>query len=120
MHRISWPALAMAAGLGLAAAAQAAERTMADAGCPQRLSKWAAPSVTDHYGSYYVGGGSALFKKAEGRYPHEGTFGTDYTGWHLHPRVRLQWSHGSRYQGGTGAYKTDGPHVPPPPILKKL
>jgi hypothetical protein len=24
----------------------------------------------------------------------------------------LGWSHGRRYQGGTGAYRTDGPVVP--------
>ena len=43
----------------------------------------------------------------------EGTWGWDETGSsHFRRRVILGWSQGRKYQGGTGAYRTDG-HVPP-------
>ena len=42
----------------------------------------------------------------------DGTWGRDYQG-HLIPRhVGLGWSHGRRYQGGTGSYDPDGHPVP--------
>jgi hypothetical protein len=68
---------------------------------------------------YYVGGGSA-WHWGEPRKLNEGTWGWDYKGFGLPKHIALQWSHGRRYQGGTGAYKTDGPPVPnilafPPP-----
>ena len=45
----------------------------------------------------------------------DGTWGWDETGCHLfRRRVILGWSHGRKYQGGTGAYLTDGPVVPDP------
>ncbi len=79
------------------------------AGCPQCIRKRATPSNTHHYCGYYVGGGVPCF--GEGRYFDEGTFGWDYLGITFPKKVGLQWTHW-RYQGGTGAYKTDGPHIP--------
>lgn len=44
---------------------------------------------------------------------NQGTWGWDETGGlHLRRRVILGWSQGRRYQGGTGAYRTDGPVIP--------
>ncbi|MDX1946765.1 MAG: hypothetical protein SFU86_15295 [Pirellulaceae bacterium] len=79
------------------------------AGCPQGIRKRATPSNTHHYCGYYVGGGVPCF--GEGRYFDEGTWGWDYLGITFPKKVGLQWTHW-RYQGGTGAYKTDGPHIP--------
>lgn len=71
---------------------------------------WVLPSDTGHYLGYHVGGGAGHPRKAESRQPDEGTWGWDYQG--LFPRrVMLGWWHGRRYQGGTGAYKTDGPRL---------
>ena len=69
------------------------------------------PSDTGHYIGYYVGGGNGRPKKAESRRDDEGTWGWDYQGWLILPRVILGWWHGQKYQGGTGAYKTDGPRL---------
>jgi len=71
---------------------------------------YARPSETPAYTGYYVGGGSAFGGSC--RTPEEGTWGWDYQSYLLPRRVVLYWSHGRRYQGGTGAYRTDGPHVP--------
>jgi hypothetical protein len=68
----------------------------------------AIPSNSCHYGGYYVGGGVPIF--GEGRYQSEGTWGWDYRGLVFQKHVSLHWSH-HRYQGGTGAYKTDGPKL---------
>jgi len=81
------------------------------AGCPQSISHIATPTNTPHYGGYYVGGGT--LKHGEGRYCNEGVWGWDYMGVLFQKRVWLGWSHGRRYQDGTGAYKTDGPHIIP-------
>jgi len=61
---------------------------------------------------YYVGGGLAC--RGEPRHPTEGTWGWDYEGRFFCRRIWLGWGHGRRYQGGTGAYKIDGPklHLP--------
>jgi hypothetical protein len=59
---------------------------------------------------YYVGGGCAW--RGEPRYPDEGTYGWDYEGCYFARRVWLLWSHGRRYQGGTGAYASDGVQSP--------
>lgn len=72
---------------------------------------WPVPSDTGHYFGYYVGGGNGRPHKAESRRDDEGTWGWDYKGWLIPRRVVLGWWHGQRYQGGTGAYKTDGPHL---------
>ena len=73
------------------------------------LPRWALPSDTGHYLGYYLGGGSGRPLKAEPRRVEEGTWGWDYRGWLLPRRLVLGWWHGQRYQGGPGAYKTEGP-----------
>ncbi len=79
------------------------------AGMPQWVRAHAIPSYTHHYGGYYVGGGAAFH--GEGRYINEGTWGWDYFGIAFQKRIALNWWHGARYQGGLGAYKTDGPKI---------
>lgn len=79
------------------------------AGCPQSIAWWAQPSNSQHYGGYYVGGGALCH--GEGRCADEGTWGWDYLGVLFTKHVRLGWSHGRLYQGGAGAYETDGPKV---------
>ncbi len=83
------------------------------AGCPQCVAGYARPSVNKHYLGYYVGGGAAI--RGEGRCLDEGVWGVDYRGGVWHRIIRLDWWHGTKNQGGTGAYKTDGPH-----LLKQL
>lgn len=73
----------------------------------QTVSGLATRSNTKHYGWYYVGGGT-LFR-GDRPSPQEGTFGWDYRGFILPKLVQLGWSHGRRYQGGGGAYRTVGP-----------
>jgi hypothetical protein len=87
--------------------------TFERAGNPQCLRSHLKPSFAPGVRGYYVGGGAA--HGGDGRYPDDGVWGWDDTGctW-LPMRVRLLWSHGRRYQGGPGAYATDGPHVPDP------
>jgi hypothetical protein len=76
----------------------------------QPIAWWAVPSNNSHYLGYYVGGGCTPLLRAQPRRPDEGTWGWDYQGWLIPRRVNIGWWHGRRYQGGTGAYKTDGPH----------
>jgi hypothetical protein len=95
--------------------AKADDHGQCRAGCPQRVAWYARPSESRAYTGYYVGGGSAV--AGSYRCPNEGTWGWDYDGWLLPHRVLLSWSHGWRYQGGTGAYKVDGPPVPDVPAL---
>jgi hypothetical protein len=78
------------------------------AGCPQNISCFARPSILPHECGYYVGGGAPC-NEGEARYGDEGTWGWDYFGMLGLKKVALNWYHGERYQGGTGAYKTDGP-----------
>lgn len=80
----------------------------ARAGCAMLVRPHAIPSNTRHYGGYQVGGGAPLL----GSDPtlDEGAFGWDYFGLTIPKRVALNWTH-RRYQGGTGAYKTDGPRL---------
>ena len=82
------------------------------AGYPQEQSKLPHPGENAHQVGYYVGGGAAWGRHSEGRYPDEGTWGWDYQGWIIRRRVILNWWHGRRYQGGVGAYKTEGPRLP--------
>jgi len=84
--------------------------TMERAGYPQHLSCLAAPSNTPAYTNYYVGGGAPCH--GEGPNAEDGTWGWDYEGCWFKRNVALMWFHGRRYQGGTGAYKADGPHLP--------
>ncbi len=79
------------------------------AGYPQDVACRAQPSDTPAYCGYTVGGGAP--HHGEPRYLDEGTWGWDYTGWLFQRRVGLDWFHGARYQGGAGAYKTDGPRL---------
>jgi hypothetical protein len=86
------------------------------AGCPRARADRLEPSVTPGGIGCYVGGG-VLFWHGQGggecRRRDEGTWGWDETGGvHCRRRVILGWSHGRRYQGGTGAYRTDGPVLP--------
>ena len=64
-----------------------------------------APSNSGRYVGYSVGGGHA--GRGSGPSPDEGMFGWDYAGFFGAKRIALDWSH-RRYQGGTGAYATDG------------
>lgn len=86
------------------------EHTFHRAGHPDQISRHAELTRTPSYDSYYVGGGTAFGGCPRRR--EEGTWGRDYQGLYVPRRVWLDWSHGRRYQGGTGSYKTDGPHVP--------
>ncbi len=82
------------------------------AGYPRALARHIEPSVTPGGIGYYVGGGVAL-GHGHSRRRDQGTWGWDETGGHrFRRRVILGWSQGRKYQGGTGAYRTDG-HVPP-------
>ncbi len=78
------------------------------AGCAMLVRPHAIAANTRFYGGYWVGGGAPLL--GSGPALHEGTFGWDYFGLAIPKRVDLNWSH-RRYQGGTGAYKTDGPRL---------
>lgn len=77
------------------------------AGMPQTIRPH-AQLASPHFWGYWVGGGTAI----GGGPPcaDEGTWGWDFEGYPSR-RIWLNWSHGRRYQGGTGAYKTDGPKL---------
>jgi hypothetical protein len=81
----------------------------AQAGCAMNVRPRAIPSNTRHYGGYWVGGGSPI--RGDSPTAEEGTFGWDYFGMTFAKRIDLNWSHGRRYQGGRGAYNTDGPRL---------
>jgi hypothetical protein len=87
--------------------ATAAENPHHRAGHPDRQACYAQPSNENHYSKGYVGGGTQFH--GSGRFAHQGTWGRDYCGSFLSHRPWLHWSHGRRHQGGSGAYKTDGP-----------
>lgn len=85
--------------------------TFERAGYPNEVSKLAHPTNTPKYAGYYVGGGCVC--RGGGPGPLQGTYGWDFVGGCLvRPKVMLAWCFKCRYQGGSGAYKTDGPHVP--------
>jgi hypothetical protein len=84
---------------------------------PMSVARHARPSATPAYHGYYVGGGSAAAGETRAR--QEGTWGWDYSPWFLPRRIALAWNHGRRHQGGTGAYKTDGPPLPDVPARIK-
>ncbi len=79
------------------------------AGCPQCQRKITIPTSTHFYGGYYVGGGTPT--RGAGRCIEDGTWGWDYAGILFTKRIALNWTAKGRYQGGTGAYKTDGPKL---------
>lgn len=82
------------------------------AGNPQCISPLAKATESPHEEGYYVGGGARVRSHyGEERREHEGTWGVDYTGIIVHKKTNLGWWHGSRYQGGVGAYRTDGPRL---------
>jgi len=81
----------------------------ARAGCPQCLRKITIPSNTRFYGGYYVGGGTPT--RGAGRDVEDGTWGWDYAGILFTKRIALNWTARERIQGGTGAYKSDGPKL---------
>ena len=83
------------------------------AGHSQEISRLAQPSNGPGSIGYYVGGGALALFRGEAPYSDEGTWGWDYRGWLLPRRVSLLWWHGRRTQGGVGAYKSDGPKLPP-------
>lgn len=97
--------------------------TFERAGYPNETSCLAKPGNRPEYCGYYVGGGCVLGPHACTACPPttmQGTYGWDYCHgpcW-LNHRVMLGWCLGCRPKGGTGAYKTDGPHVPNPLALK--
>jgi hypothetical protein len=90
------------------------EHTDARAGDPRTVSAHARPSNGPAYVGYQVGGGTAC--AGCDRRPEEGTWGWDYSGHWLPRRVFLNWSHGRRYQGGTGSYRVDGCQVQSRPV----
>jgi hypothetical protein len=71
------------------------------------IAWWAQPAESPYEWGYYVGGGLPV--KGEPRYLNEGTWGWDYLGWVIPRCVRLNWSHGCRYEGGPGKYDTNLP-----------
>jgi hypothetical protein len=85
-----------------------ADHTLERAGHPELVACCAIPLDAPSYVGYPVGGGAAW----HGNPPHstDGTWGWDYQGCVFKRRVFLFWWYGQRYQGGTGAYKVDGPH----------
>jgi hypothetical protein len=122
------------AGLTLAGSARSADddkplgsdgcnHTFDRAGYPNEISCLAKPANRPEYCGYSVGGGcqpGPWYGRAGLPATNQGTFGWDYCHgpcW-LNHRVMLGWCYGCRPKGGTGAYKTDGPHVPNPLALK--
>jgi len=83
----------------------------ARAGQPQEISRFARPFDGSRMIGYPIGGGALNRHKAEAPNAADGTWGLDYSGWLIQRRVDLGWWHGRRYQGGAGAYKTDGPKI---------
>lgn len=77
---------------------------------PPKVAPWAVPGRTDAYSGCYVGGGGGLHGH-EPRSLNEGTWGWDYQGCFFLRKIWLKWNHGKAYQGGEGAYKTDGPPI---------
>jgi hypothetical protein len=89
---------------------RAIDHTHERAGFPLLLSPCAKPANTPAYVGYYVGGGTGCMGSP--RRVEDGTWGRDYQGHWIPRHVMLQWSHGRLYQGGIGAYESDGHPVP--------
>jgi hypothetical protein len=86
----------------------ATPHTFRQAGYPQCVSPVSMVSYNEHYSGGYVGGGK--FLGGQEPCPHQGTWGWDYTPFRpMSSRIFLKWSNGRHYEGGTGAYATDGP-----------
>ena len=77
---------------------------------PYRVGRHARPTYGPDYGYGWVGGGAPSWR-GEPRGSNEGVWGRDYQGVVYLRRVWPNWWHGQRQQGGTGAYRTDGPKL---------
>ena len=99
-----WPGV-----LAAVAASAAAQSCDCRSGYCGQQAWYAQPSDTGHYVGYFVGGGSPL--RGDVPLPCEGVWGWDYLGCHSRRWILLLWNHGLRYQGGPGAYRTDGPQL---------
>jgi hypothetical protein len=108
MNRFFLSLLALAGAAGLSAA-----QSHDHSGDTEHTAWYARSSDTARYVGYYVGGGAASRLHGEDRRVQDGTWGWDYHGFCLPSRVMLDWFHGRRYQGGQGAYRTDGPKLIP-------
>lgn len=89
------------------------EPPMERAGDPQCISRHAQPGTDRDHTLGYVGGGTPLRYFGECRRIDEGTVGMDYSGWLIHRKTWLMWSHGGLHQGGAGRYETEGPRILP-------
>src|SRR5262245_25195965 len=107
-HRVLCGCVLLASGLA-GCATCAKEDPQERAGHPFAVSPCAYPSDTGRYVLYQVGGGSA--RHGDPPHPEDGTWGWDYQGLCLPSRIVLDWFHGHKEQGGSGAYATDGPRV---------
>ena len=92
---------------------------MARAGFPWIPNSFATIGITPSH-SVGIVGGSTPFEsplsgplQGESRTRTEGVFGKDYSGWIFKRKTWLAWTHGSREQGGSGRYETDGPKLLP-------
>jgi hypothetical protein len=105
---VAWCGLLLGLAPGVAGAWEP-QRSWDD---PAHAGKWyevaclAVPTDTGHYVGYYVGGGKACW--GDCRCVEDGTWGWDYEGVFFPKDVILRWSHGRKYQGGLGAYRTVG------------
>lgn len=87
-----------------------ADHTMQRAGHPDTVACYARAPDDATFIGYPVGGGAPC-KRGDYPCPTDGTWGWDYQGCWLKRHVFLYFWHGQRYQGGTGAYKVDGPRL---------
>lgn len=79
-------------------------------GLPYEIARHAKPTYTPEYDYGWVGGGAPTWR-GEPRRANEGVWGRDYLGVLYLRRVWPNWWHGRRYQGGAGAYATEGPKL---------
>ena len=79
-------------------------------GVPYPVGRFAKPTYGPDYGYGWVGGGAPSWR-GEPRRANEGVWGRDYMGVVYLRRVWPNWWHGQREQGGTGAYRPDGPKL---------
>ncbi|HUY36951.1 MAG TPA: hypothetical protein VMV69_29805 [Pirellulales bacterium] len=86
-----------------------ASHTLARAGQPQRVRRHSRPTYTREYDAGWVGGGAGIL--GDSPRTHEGVWGRDYVGLVFPRCVWPHWLHGRREQGGSGAYKSDGPRL---------
>ncbi len=66
------------------------------AGCPQSISKWAAPSTSAQYTAGYAGGSTRPHSPhSRPRNSQEGTWGLDFSLWGQPKQAWLRWGDGS-------------------------